>query len=131
MRNVQLDPAVDEAPERPGRHRRRARRPQGEPLAYLLLVLALALAVVLPGWGQPSVDTSPRLYFQPGRALTGAFSTWSSAPSLGQQSYDAGIAPAAATTSSSSRQSRVLSQTEPVTERMAQTAAATGAMPVS
>ena len=96
MRHAQLDPGVDEASVRPGLHRRPARRPHGEPLAYLLLVLALALAVVLPGWGQPSVDTSPRLYFQPGRALTGAFSTWSSAPSLGQQSYDTGIAPVAA-----------------------------------
>jgi arabinofuranan 3-O-arabinosyltransferase len=89
-------PDVPEPPERPGRQRRPAGRARGEPLAYLLLALALTLAVVLPGWGQPSVDTSPRLYFQPGRTLAGAFSAWSPAPSLGQQSYDAGIAPVAA-----------------------------------
>jgi arabinofuranan 3-O-arabinosyltransferase len=88
-------PTVAGPSERPGRHERPAWRVRGEPLAYLLLALALALPVLLPGWGQPSVDTSPRLYFQPGRTLTGAFSTWSPAPSLGQQSYDVGIAPVA------------------------------------
>jgi arabinofuranan 3-O-arabinosyltransferase len=89
-------PTLTATPERAGRHQRPAQRVGGEPLAYLLLGLALALAVLLPGWGQPSIDTSPRLYFEPGRTLTGAFSTWTPAPSLGQQSYDAGIAPVAA-----------------------------------
>jgi hypothetical protein len=89
---------VAAAAARRGRHEQPPGPPRRrwEALAYLLLGAALAGAVLLPGRGQPSVDTSPRLYFQPARTLTGAFSTWSPAPTLGQQSYDAGIAPVAA-----------------------------------
>ena len=91
-------PAAAAAARRRGRHELPPGRPlrRWEALAYLLLGAALAAAVLLPGRGEPSVDTSPRLYFQPARTLTGAFSTWNPAPTLGQQSYDAGIAPVAA-----------------------------------
>jgi arabinofuranan 3-O-arabinosyltransferase len=70
-------------------------RPGAELLAYLALATAVALPIVLLGWGKASIDTSPRLYFEPWKTFTGAFSTWDPTPSLGQQDYNVGIAPVA------------------------------------
>ncbi|ONH33922.1 alpha-(1-_3)-arabinofuranosyltransferase domain-containing protein [Pseudofrankia asymbiotica] len=92
--------------ERPSRpavrgHRRgqRGERPSGpkraELFAYLGIAIAIALPILLIGWGKASIDTSPRLYFQPWKTFAGAFSTWDTGPSLGSQDYNVGIAPVA------------------------------------
>jgi len=66
-----------------------------ELIAYLVIGLALLLALLVGSWGWLTQDTRPELYLAPARALRATLQTWRPDPYLGQPNFDAGTAPMA------------------------------------
>src|SRR6266705_58150 len=63
---------------------------------FVVLGLGVVAAVFLNSFGLVTPDTTPQLYYAPGRTLVQALFAWSANPFLGQAQFNAGIAPDAA-----------------------------------
>jgi len=66
-----------------------------ELVAYVVIGLALLVALLVGSWGWLTQDTRPELYLAPARALRATLQTWRPDPYLGQPNFDAGTAPMA------------------------------------
>src|SRR5215217_8685322 len=75
----------------PGTTRRR--RMSWEAVAYLVLGLLVATAVIAASQGWFTPDTKPEVYLAPLRTLARTLSTWDPDPHLGQPNFQTGLLP--------------------------------------
>jgi len=75
--------------------RRWPRRPDAVGLAWSVLVLALALAVIAPSFGHLRPDTKPEIYLNPAASFRAYIWPWQDMPGMGGPSFNVGLAPVA------------------------------------